>query len=1250
MPYELFRLYSGTDEECVEFRKWVRTYNNNLAFTSFGAKYDRALTKNTKRVYTFRVQGQVYHLLNSLVSPTDQATGVQLYFYDQEEELSKRVAGSPRLHESTLKLLMRILEANPYTKFFKGLRDVPDLDNHRIVLNFDPRLDQRVYNVPTSSQVAAIWTEDEDEALEKGAHIQVYTHSNVSHRIPHYFASYDPLQCPLLFPRGEPGWHYGIPKTAESGKKQRDTISAREYYCYLLQMREKDRSMLLHTRRLLQQFAVDIYVKIETSRLDFHRKNQTNIRTEILQGVMDSLSAGQTEGKNVGRRVYLPTSFIGGPRDMRRRYVDAMALVQKFENLKYGEDAQDRPDLVSRVFRAKFELLKAEIVKKKIFGEVVACVHVIEFQKRGLPHAHLLVILKPEFKPLNSDSYDRIVSAEIPDPEKQSYLYNLVIKHMMHGPCGVLNKDNVCMKDGLCKNHYPKNFTEFTVHTEDRYPHYRRRNNGRSVRVRNSSLDNRWVVPYNPYLLALFDCHMNVEICSMVKLVKYLYKYVYKGHDRVSFHIYSENNPDNIDEIKNFQAGRWVAAAEAFWRIYRFNLNEMTPVVYTLQLHLPGQQMISFHKNTNLADLLDRADFSKTMLTEFFHMNKTNKRAQNLKCLYRDFPEFFVWKTARKRWTKRKRKRVIGRVVTVAPNEGERYYLRLLLSHVRAPTCFEDLLTVNGKLMISYREAAFQMGLLQSDTHLEDTLNKAAAFQLPSSLRTLFAILLAYCSPSNPRVLWEKYEPVMSSDFERAKSFSVRTVEHIRRCVLLDINKSLEQMGKNVNDYHLVPDDFILSHDERLTREIQSELSIQFTEQDLLLPSQLNIGQRYAYDVILQEVFSFGNTSFFVDGPGGTGKTFLYRSILATLRSQGFVAIVVASSGVAASILPGGRTAHSRFKIPLDISASKVCHISKQSSVSKLIIMAKLILWDEASMAKRDTIEIFDRLLRDVMDSDLPFGGKVVVFGGDFRQTLPVIQNATKDQQIEASFVNSPLWSTLRKLILTENMRAISDGQFSDFLLRIGEGCEPKDDDGKITLSKDISIPFDNRESSLNRLVDFVFSDLSVYSSDPYQITNRCILTPKNTCVDDINEMMIDRFPGEPFVYMSTDRTINERDQSDYEDFLNSLNPKGLPPHKLVLKEGCPIILLRNLNPAKGLCNGTRLICRQLKQHAICAEIAVGQHRGKRVLLPRIPLQTSDNEKNGVPFKRTQFPIRLCFAMTINKSQGQTLDRVGVYL
>ncbi|KAL3516948.1 hypothetical protein ACH5RR_023850 [Cinchona calisaya] len=115
---------------------------------------------------------------------------------------------------------------------------------------------------------------------------------------------------------------------------------------------------------------------------------------------MDSVSIGETEGGKIGHRIYLPASFIGGPRDMKHRYIDAMALVQKYgkpdlfltmtcntmwkeiqENLKYKEQAQDRPDLVSRVFRAKLKMLKSEITKKQIFGPVIACVYVIEFQK-----------------------------------------------------------------------------------------------------------------------------------------------------------------------------------------------------------------------------------------------------------------------------------------------------------------------------------------------------------------------------------------------------------------------------------------------------------------------------------------------------------------------------------------------------------------------------------------------------------------------------------------------------------------------------------------------------------------------------------------------------------------------------------------------------------------------------------------------------------------------------------------------------
>ncbi|XP_027177658.1 uncharacterized protein LOC113776796 [Coffea eugenioides] len=491
MPYDLKGLFIGSDEESFHFRNNARTYNNNLGFTSFTAKYDSELTKNTKGVYIFRVQGQVYHFLNGLVRSDDTASGIQLYFFDTDEELAKRVAASDKLRATTLRLLMRILSDNPYAKFFRNLSHVPNINNLNIVLCCYPALDQRVYNLPSASQVAAIWTENQDESDHMGAHIQVYTHSNSSYRIKHYHGCYDPLRYPILFPCGECEWHPGVKRArkrkrredsceedinihpssvdsasslldreqraADRSKNKEDTVSAREYYCYRFQIRDDDESMLLHSLRLLQQYAVDGYVKIETSRLDFHRNRQNNIRSEVLQGVLDSISISQTNASKVGRRTILPASFIGRPRDMRRRYLD------------------DRPDLLARVFRAKFELLKSEVLNKQIFGEVAAYVYVIEFQKRGFPHAHMLLILKLEYKLLNPESYDRVVCAKIPDRFKHPHLYSLVVKHMIHGPCGDMDRTCPCMKDGRCKNHYPKSFCSQTTHAEDSYPQYRRR-------------------------------------------------------------------------------------------------------------------------------------------------------------------------------------------------------------------------------------------------------------------------------------------------------------------------------------------------------------------------------------------------------------------------------------------------------------------------------------------------------------------------------------------------------------------------------------------------------------------------------------------------------------------------------------------------------------------------------------------------------------------------------------------------------
>ncbi|KAL6536813.1 hypothetical protein OROHE_012397 [Orobanche hederae] len=163
-------------------------------------------------------------------------------------------------------------------------------------------------------------------------------------------------------------------------------------------------------------------------------------------------------------------------------------------------------------------------------------------------------------------------------------------------------------------------------------------------------------------------------------------------------------------------------------------------------------------------------------------------------------------------------------------------------------------------------------------------------------------------------------------------------------------------------------------------------------------------------------------------------------------------------------------------------------------------------------------------------------------------------------------------------------------------------------------------------------------------------LNDRAILTPKNDSVDEINDLLINAFPGSAVDYYSTDLTNDPLQQSYYQDYLNSIHTPGFPSHLLRLKPNCPIMLLRNINPSEGLCNGTRLICRHLDKNVLAAEIISGQYAGESVFIPRIPLEPSDKQKCLVPFKRHQFPVRLCFAMTFNKSQGQTLDKVGIFL
>ncbi|XP_042502260.1 ATP-dependent DNA helicase pif1-like [Macadamia integrifolia] len=289
-------------------------------------------------------------------------------------------------------------------------------------------------------------------------------------------------------------------------------------------------------------------------------------------------------------------------------------------------------------------------------------------------------------------------------------------------------------------------------------------------------------------------------------------------------------------------------------------------------------------------------------------------------------------------------------------------------------------------------------------------------------------------------------------------------------------------MGKSINQYDFPK----IENDPDLTqknqaREFSDECSIQVPLEDYNAQYMLNLEQKIAYNLILNQVNSKKSSIFFIDGPEDTGKTYLYRALLATIRSTNEIALATTTSRVAAAIMPGGRTTHSRFKIPININDSSVCNFSKQSATAELIHRAKLIIWDEAPMAKRQAIDAVDRTLQDIMDNVEPFGGKVFVFGGDFRQ-----------------------------LQLKTNMRARNDPIFSEFLLQVGNGEEPTESEDLIHIPDELLIQYKHEDTSEDELINAIFPSLQQQANLTEYIKDRSILATKNDTVDKLNAKLIE--------------------------------------------------------------------------------------------------------------------------------------------
>jgi hypothetical protein len=264
----------------------------------------------------------------------------------------------------------------------------------------------------------------------------------------------------------------------------RTTVSLLHYTSYQLMIRGD--THLHRFGRLYLQFVVGNYARIEAQRLLYIRTHQDDLRAESYRGICDALDeAGAVPYSSVGRRIILPSSFQGSPRHMHKNYQDAMAIIRKYmkpdlfititcnsnwpeirDNLLPNQTAADRPDLCVWVFNLKLKALLQDLLNNHVLGHALAYVWVIEFQKRGLPHGHILLILRDEDKPRTVEDYDRLVSAEVPDAHVYPQLYETVTTCMLHGPC-----NQRCLnEDGVCNKGYPKPFQQETADNDDGYP------------------------------------------------------------------------------------------------------------------------------------------------------------------------------------------------------------------------------------------------------------------------------------------------------------------------------------------------------------------------------------------------------------------------------------------------------------------------------------------------------------------------------------------------------------------------------------------------------------------------------------------------------------------------------------------------------------------------------------------------------------------------------------------------------------
>ncbi len=675
-----------------------------------------------------------------------------------------------------------------------------------------------------------------------------------------------------------------------------------------------------------------------------------------------------------------------------------------------------------------------------------------------------------------------------------------------------------------------------------------------------------------------------------------MYKYCFKAPDHATV---------VVDEISAYLTGRLLTASEAVWRILGLRLHKEFPSVCRMDVHLPEHQFVVFDPTTDAHDIMLEAERSTSTLLEWFALNIRDPSARQY--LYTEIPEFYVWKN--NSWFARSRvgRMAVGRMYSVSHSNFELFSLRSLLKCQRGCQNFGDILTVDGFIYSTFREACVAFGFANDDSEFVACFTEYIETTIASlkSHRHQFAFMLCSIKTLNSQALFEH--------------FSVDLCGHDSRSTALGcIERQMQVLGRSLNEVDFGFSDVPQVDTIENPRDHHNSLSMS-VEQSHAMSQLLAIAQDAA---VFAKVIT-------ILAPAGTGKTFFVQEAVKILEQVGLTSMCVAASCLASTLLPNGRTAHQAFKIPLMCDDHSYCNWSRE--LRRQIAAVSVFFWDEVSMVSCAIAETVDRSLRQLMGIDVLFGGKVMVFLGDFRQLPPVIRKGNGEQ---VSLMGSAWFQRSKRISFTQNFRS-NDSIYAVLLEDVGDGS-----------MEAIDIPERCVAANVEELIDRVYGDDVTAELNS---RNMILAYTIDQCAT-VNDAVFRRISCDgAFISHAADDLSACRSPDEYPaEYVGSLHVHGAPPAELSLKIQARYMILRNLDPPY-VCNGVLAMCLSSTRLICSLKLLSGPGMGHIVKLPRVSFLVS-SEQSGLPFafSRRQFPIAPSYCVTVHKSQGQSLNKIGI--